>query len=92
MNSGNFTMVKFATNPQKFSCICEKNGTLSMCNFVCKNAKHEYKTNLTKEKLRAKRKALQDSNRVFLPVHKVLIMVAMDKYKMKVVNRVMNIK
>ena len=44
-------------------------------------ANRQYKTNLTKEELQGKKKALQDKTKVFLPADKGHIMVAMDKYE-----------
>ena len=44
-------------------------------------ANRQYKTNLTKEEIQGKKKALQDKTKVFLPADKGHVMVAMDKYE-----------
>ena len=40
-----------------------------------------YTTNLTKEEMRGKKKAMKDKEKVFLPADKGRIMVAMDRYE-----------
>ena len=40
-----------------------------------------YTTNLTKEEMRGKKKAMKDKKKVFLPADKGRIMVAMDRYE-----------
>jgi len=41
----------------------------------------KYTTNLTKEEMRGKKKAMKDKEKVFLPADKGRIMVAMDRYE-----------
>jgi hypothetical protein len=49
---------------------------------ILEKARHKkYKTNLTKEELNGKKKAVQDKRKVFLPTDKGRIMVAMDRFE-----------
>ena len=46
-----------------------------------KTKNRNYNTNLTKEEMRGKKKAMKDKEKVFLPADKGRIMVAMDRYE-----------
>ena len=46
-----------------------------------KTKNRNYTTNLTKEEMRGKKKAMKDKEKVFLPADKGRIMVAMDRYE-----------
>ena len=49
---------------------------------ILEKARHKkYNTNLMKEELNRKKKALQDKRKVFLPADKGRIMVAMDRFE-----------
>jgi hypothetical protein len=49
---------------------------------ILEKARHrKCQTNLTKDEINGKKKAMMDENRVFLPADKGRIMVAMDKWE-----------